>query len=68
LKQDLEKSINLAQSNERHNCLKSLLKMPEESPKKLQLEIDNEVKNIINEPEIGELKKGNLKAICVHKF
>ncbi len=44
------------------------LKSKKKSPQKLQLEIDNEVKNIINNPEIGELKKGALKAIRVHKF
>ncbi len=44
------------------------LKFKKKSPKKLQLEIDNEVKNIINNPEIGELKKGDLKSIRVHKF
>jgi hypothetical protein len=44
------------------------LKFKKESPQKLQLEIDNEVKNILNNPEIGELKKGDLKAIRVHKF
>ncbi|MBT3879168.1 MAG: type II toxin-antitoxin system RelE/ParE family toxin [Candidatus Scalindua sp.] len=44
------------------------LKFKKKSPKKLQFEIYNEVKNIINNPEIGELKKGDLKAIRVHKF
>ena len=44
------------------------LKFKRKSPKKLQLKIDNEVNNIINNPEIGELKKGDLKAIRVHKF
>jgi hypothetical protein len=44
------------------------LKFKKKSPKKLQLEIDNEVKNIIKNPEIGELKKGDLKAIRIHKF
>ncbi len=44
------------------------LKFKKKSPKKLQAEIDNEVKNIIKNPEIGELKKGDLKAIRVHKF
>jgi ParE-like toxin of type II bacterial toxin-antitoxin system len=44
------------------------LKFKKKSPKKLQLEIDNEVKNIINNPEIGELKKGDLKATRAHKF
>ncbi len=44
------------------------LKFKKKSPKKLQLEIDNEVKNIINNPEIGELKKGDLKTIRARKF
>ncbi|GAX61178.1 hypothetical protein SCALIN_C18_0002 [Candidatus Scalindua japonica] len=44
------------------------LKFKKKSPKKLQLEIDNEVKNIINNPEIGELKKGDLKTIRIYKF
>ena len=44
------------------------LKFKKKSTRKLQLEIDTEVKNIINNPEIGELKKGDLKAIRVHKF
>ena len=44
------------------------LKFKKKSTRKLQLEIDTEVKNIINNPKIGELKKGDLKAIRVHKF
>ena len=44
------------------------LKFKKKSPKKLQLEIDNEVEKIIKNPNIGELKKGDLKAIRVHKF
>jgi mRNA interferase RelE/StbE len=47
------------------NCF---LKFKKKSPKKLQLEIDNEVEKIIKDPNIGELKKGDLKAIRVHKF
>ena len=44
------------------------LKFKKKSSKKLQLEIDNEVKKIVDNPSIGELKKGDLKAIRVHKF
>ncbi len=44
------------------------LKFKKKSPKKLQLEIDNQVKKIIEDPETGEQKKGNLKGIRVHKF
>ncbi len=47
---------------------KPFLKFKKKFPRKLQLEIDNEVENIINNPEIGELKKGGLKTIRVHKF
>ncbi len=44
------------------------LKFKKKAPKKLHLEIDNEV-GIINEnPNVGELKKGDLKSIRVHKF
>ncbi len=35
---------------------------------KLPLEIHNEIKNIINNHEIGEFKKGDLKAMRVHRF
>ncbi|MCK4311857.1 MAG: type II toxin-antitoxin system RelE/ParE family toxin [Candidatus Cloacimonetes bacterium] len=44
------------------------LKFKKKSSKKLQLEIDKQVKNICNNPEIGELKKGDLKNIRVYKF
>ena len=44
------------------------LKFKKKSPHNLQLEIDNQVKKIIDTPEIGELKKGDLKGIRVHKF
>jgi mRNA-degrading endonuclease RelE of RelBE toxin-antitoxin system len=44
------------------------LKFKKKSPKKLQLEIDNQVKKIIEDPETGEQKQGNLKGIRVHKF
>lgn len=44
------------------------LKFKKKSSKKLQLEIDNQVKKIIEDPETGEQKKGNLKGIRVHKF
>ena len=44
------------------------LKFKKKSSKKLQLEIDNEVEKIIKNPNIGELKKGELKTIRVHKF
>ncbi len=45
-----------------------LLKFKKKSSKKLQLEIDKQVKNICNNPKIGELKKGDLKNIRVLKF
>ncbi len=44
------------------------LKFKKKSPRNLQLEIDNQVNKIIDNPEIGELKKGDLKGIRVHKF
>ncbi len=44
------------------------LKFKKKSPKNLQLEIDNQVNKIIDTPEIGELKKGDLKGVRVHKF
>ncbi len=44
------------------------LEFKKKSPKKLQLEIDNEVEKIIKNPNIGELKNGELKTIRVHKF
>ena len=44
------------------------LKFKKKSANKLQLEIDNQLKKIIHTPNIGELKKGDLKSIRVHKF
>lgn len=44
------------------------LKFKKKSSKKLQLEIDNQVKNICHNPKIGELKKCDLKNIRVLKF
>jgi len=44
------------------------LKFKKRSPKKLQLEIDEQVKGIVENPEIGELKKGDLQDIRVLKF
>jgi mRNA-degrading endonuclease YafQ of YafQ-DinJ toxin-antitoxin module len=44
------------------------LKFKKKSPKKLQLAIDGQVKKLIEDPEICEQKKGNLKGIRVHKF
>ena len=34
----------------------------------MQIEIDNQVKNICNNPKIVELKKGDLKNVRVYKF
>jgi len=36
--------------------------------KNLQLEMDELVKKILENPEIGELKKGDLRGIRVNKF
>ncbi|MFH1958482.1 MAG: type II toxin-antitoxin system RelE/ParE family toxin [bacterium] len=44
------------------------LKFKKHSHKNLQIEIDNQVKNILDKSNIGEMKKGDLKGIRVHKF
>jgi len=44
------------------------LRFKKKSSVKLQLEIDKQVKNICNNPKIGELKKGDLKSVRVYKF
>ena len=44
------------------------IKFKKKSVEDLQIEIDNRVKNIIENPEAGELKKGDLKRIRVLKF
>ena len=36
--------------------------------KKEKLELDNEIKKIINAPSFGAEKKGDLKGVFVHKF
>lgn len=46
----------------------AFLRFKKKANKNLQLEIDNQVKKIIENPEIGELKKGDLKGIRVYKF
>lgn len=33
-----------------------------------KIELDNEIKQIVQEPSIGSEKKGDLKGIFVHKF
>ena len=45
-----------------------LLRFKRKPPKELQLVIYGEVKSIINNPEIGELKKSDLKGVRVHRF
>ena len=45
-----------------------VLKFKKHASTKLQLEIDRQVTAIIENPEIGELKKGDLKGIRVLKF
>jgi len=44
------------------------LKFKKRSPANLQLEIDHQVRAILKNPKIGELKKGALKGIRVIKF
>ena len=45
-----------------------VLKFKKHASSKFQLEIDKQVKTIMENPEIGELKKGDLKGIRVLKF
>jgi hypothetical protein len=45
-----------------------VLKFKKRAPSKLQLEIDKQITAILENPEIGELKKGDLKGIRVLKF
>lgn len=35
---------------------------------KQKLELDNEIKQIVQKPSIGSEKKGDLKGVFVHKF
>lgn len=44
------------------------IKFKKKSTEALQLEIDAQVLKIIKNPEIGELKKGDLAGIRIHKF
>ncbi len=44
------------------------IKFKKHSHNHLQLEIDKQVKEIFNNPNIGELKKGDLNGVRVHKF
>ncbi len=44
------------------------LKFKKKSSKKLQIEIDKQVREIHDNPEVGELKKRDLKGIRVQKF
>ena len=44
------------------------IKFKKRASPKLQLEIDNQLKAILENPDIGELKKGDLKGIRVLKF
>ena len=53
--------INVLASNQ-------VLKFKKKAPSKFQLEIDKQVKTIMENPEIGQLKKGDLKGIRVLKF
>lgn len=46
----------------------AFLRFKKKSNRNIQLEIDEQVKKIIENPEIGELKKGDLRGIRVHKF
>ncbi|MBI4745161.1 MAG: type II toxin-antitoxin system RelE/ParE family toxin [Deltaproteobacteria bacterium] len=44
------------------------LKLKKKLPDKLQEELDNQIAALLNEPETGELKKGDLAGIRVLKF
>lgn len=44
------------------------LKLKKKLPDKLQEELDNQITSLLDEPEIGELKKGDLSGVRVHKF
>lgn len=46
----------------------AFLRFKKKANKSIQLEIDEQVKKIIENPEIGNLKKGDLRGIRVHKF
>jgi mRNA interferase RelE/StbE len=46
----------------------AFLRFKKKVPQGLQLEIDTQVRRIEADPEIGELKKGDLQGIRVHKF
>lgn len=46
----------------------AFLRFKKKSNKNIQLEIDEQVKKIVENPEIGEMKKGDLRGIRVHKF
>jgi mRNA interferase RelE/StbE len=45
-----------------------VLKFKKRASAKFQLEVDKQIEAIIENPEIGELKKGDLKGIRVLKF
>lgn len=46
----------------------AFIRFKKKAPKNLQLEIDEQVKRLLENPEIGETKKGDLRGIRVHKF
>lgn len=46
----------------------AVIKFKKKSRKNLQLEIDEQVREILKNPDIGEAKKGDLSGIRVHKF
>jgi mRNA interferase RelE/StbE len=45
-----------------------VLKFKKRAPPKFQLEMDKQIQAIIENPEIGEIKKGDLKGLRVLKF
>ncbi|OTA15345.1 addiction module toxin RelE [Xenorhabdus vietnamensis] len=60
----LEEQKNSIEVYETRRFSKALNKLPEQM---LYL-VENEIENIINNPQIGEKKKGDLDFLRVHKF
>ncbi|ABU76285.1 hypothetical protein ES15_1262 [Cronobacter sakazakii ES15] len=58
---ELENEIEVFQTRRFEKALDKL-------PESLRAEVEDEVDRIIQEPEIGELKKGDLSFLRVHKF
>lgn len=44
------------------------VKFKKRSHEALQMEIDRQVRALVEHPDMGEMKKGDLKGVRVHKF